>query len=88
MIDIFAITCNDLINCMHTDPFPPPKNVHLTDVKLGMITFSWIPTVLHCSALTYEILSDCGECPTATSSTLATCTFESSLPRQCTNICC
>ena len=69
---------------MHTDPFSPPENVHLTDVKPGKLTFSWAPTVLHCSALTYEILSDCGVCPTTTSSTLVTCTTESSQPRLCT----
>lgn len=69
---------------MYTDPFPPPENVYLADVKPGKLTFSWTPTALYCSALTYEILSDCGECPAATSSTSVTCTIQISQPRQCT----
>lgn len=81
----YSVSC-DCHNpdCMHTDPFLPPENIHLADIKPGKLTFSWTPIALLCSELTYEILSDCGECPTATNSTFVSCTIESSQPTNCT----
>ena len=77
---------NHECNCMYTDPFPPPENLQLIDMKPGQLAFSWIPTAhaLLCSLLTYDIQSDCGECPAATSSTSVICTFESAHHRPCT----
>ena len=56
--------------------YPPPNNVHLTDVRPGQVTFTWTSvSSSYCSVnfVNYSITSDCGVCPTTTNMTTVTC---------------
>ena len=50
-------------------PFKPPSDVHIVDVGLQMLTFSWSQNLnLSCDAIHYSIsATSCGVCPSSTS---------------------
>lgn len=48
-----------------------PEYVYLANVQPGRLVFSW--TASNCSSLLYNIISDCGICPSVTNKTTATC---------------
>lgn len=49
---------------IHTEPYPPPDNVHLAAVTQRELTFSWDPLASNCPAVTYNInATGCGVCP-------------------------
>ena len=75
-MDIIVVT---IMFYPHIDSLSPPKNIRLLDVSSGMLVFSWTPVPLNCSAVTYEIRSSCGECPTLTNSTMVTCIIHNPL---------
>ena len=58
--------------------------MRLVDIKPGKLIFSWTPIARRCSSMYYEIQSNCGECPTATNSTVATCIVNNLQARLCT----
>lgn len=81
---------NDIVSKsvnLHTDPFPPPKDVSVADVKQNQLAFVWSSSSRNCPALRYNILaSNCGTCPSTTVETTATCEdlLLSSDAKQCT----
>jgi hypothetical protein len=58
------------------DPFPPPTDVHLSDVNVqsGRISFNWTSVDAQCDSISYNITSiNCGRCPTTSSNNTVTC---------------
>jgi hypothetical protein len=66
----------------HTDPYPPPSNLKITDIQSGIITFIWDPVAPNCSSVQYTITSDCGICPMITNSANVTCS-DQEIPSMC-----
>ena len=57
-----------------TNPYPPPNDVHLADVRAEQVTFTWTSVSSSCSSVSYGITADnCGICPATTSTTTVTC---------------
>ena len=56
-----------------TNPYPPPKDVYLSNVGLGNTTFSWTSISHSCSTVNYIITSNCVGCPSSTNATMVTC---------------
>ena len=51
-----------------------PNNIYLADAQKGDLLFSWNSVITNdCSGVKYNIISDCGTCPTITNGTTATC---------------
>lgn len=81
--------CSDnyaLNNCMPVDPFHPPVDVRLADVRQGFLKFEWSPVVNNCVSLVYEVnaTQSCGSCPHHTTFTSVSCTFNfSHIPGVC-----
>ena len=66
------------------EPFPPPNDIHLSDIGPTHLTFSWNQSLLNyppwrpldgsCSTIYNVITSNCGICPNSTTLTSTTCT--------------
>ena len=68
----------------YVDPFPAPKNVHLFDVRPGLLSFTWNPVTQDCSALHYDIQTNCGNCANSTHSPSINCSLTNDhLSRKC-----
>ena len=67
-------------------PYSPSNNVSLDGVSNGKLTFGWTFSVPDCTAINYNISSDCGSCLRTTDATNATCSDLplSSNPLNCT----
>ena len=60
-------------NCIA--PFPPPTDVQLVEANHTKIRFNWSHVSTHCPSLQYHIMaSNCGECPSTTTTNMVTCT--------------
>lgn len=57
---------------MCTGPPRSPDNVNVTVVHQKTITFNW-SFIPDCTSVTYNISSNCGSCPEASSNTSVTC---------------
>lgn len=65
-------------------PYPPPLDVHLSDVYTDNITLTWTSVSQSCPSVYYNITSDqCGHCPGVTNSTGITCS-NLTVPSTCT----
>ena len=59
---------------MNTDP-SPPDDLRLAAVGINRLTFSWIPVLVTCPSIGYNITSmNCGVCPNFTLNTTVNCT--------------
>ena len=59
---------------MCTDLPPPPMRVNFVEESPNHIRFNWSHILFICPLLHYRIVaSNCGQCPTATVNTTATC---------------
>ena len=60
-----------------TDPPPPPKDVHFSDVNRNRLDFTWDPVQTTCPVVEYKVNAvNCGVCPTATHNTSITCVVD------------
>lgn len=54
--------------------FPPPNDTKLAEVDKHQLAFFWTPVSYDCHYLHYNIISsNCGDCPTESSSSSVTC---------------
>ena len=72
-----------MINVYYTDPYPPPSIIKITEIRPGIVRFSWDPVAPNCSSVQYKITSDCGVCPMTTDSANVTCS-DQQIPSVCT----
>ena len=73
----------------HAAPLPPPNDVRLINVQPGRITFNWTSVDALCDSVSYNIIrfsSNCGQCPSTTNNTTATCTDTVASGQVCTFI--
>ena len=64
----------DLLFQSNTTPFQPPNDIRLIQVQPGQLTFNWTSIDAQCDSVSYSIISsNCGQCPSTTSSTNITC---------------
>ena len=75
------------VSIYNVAPLPPPNNVQLTNVQPGQITFNWTSVDTLCDSVSYNIIaSNCGQCPSTTNNTTATCTDVVASGQVCTFI--
>ena len=67
---------------LYTAPPPAPGSIELSHITNGHMTFIWEPINRSCPAVSYLVnASDCGECPSVTTSANITC-YTGSLGRE------
>ena len=67
-----------MCSLISAEPFPPPSNINLAHVQQKSVSevamsFNWTRVAPDCNDIQYSISSDCGQCPTITNLTMATC---------------
>jgi hypothetical protein len=64
-----------LIKIFPIAPFSSPTDVQLVEASHTQISFNWSHISSHCPSLQYHIMaSNCGDCPSTTTTNMATCT--------------
>ena len=64
-----------VIVTLNSVPFPPPTDVQLVEMNDTHLGFNWSHVSTGCSSLQYHIMaSNCGECPSTTTTNMVTCT--------------
>ena len=61
--------------CAHTtEPYPPPVNIHTTNISATQLSFVWNPLTNNESVVTYNInATNCGVCSNSTTKTSIAC---------------